>query len=145
MATAFRAVELLSGQLSIPGQKYCLAWLRKQLVGVLTSQPFDDLGERGSLWIGRPKPSGQMPSENSVFSDQVLVLQQDLLIHIPVAKANSGAIVCLHGKPTIIASFHSQHVRVFDPTGWNNGERQMKQLPLYSRLPRAKIQKSDQK
>jgi hypothetical protein len=73
IAAAFRAVELLSDQLSIPGQNGVWLGYASNLLECFTPEPFADLGARGSRQIGQPEPSGQMRSEDSVFSGQLRI------------------------------------------------------------------------
>jgi hypothetical protein len=81
IAVVFRAVELLSDQLSIPRQNGVRPGYAGHLLEWLTSEPFANFCHRRSLPISQPEPRGQMRPEDSVFSDRVLVLLQDLLIH----------------------------------------------------------------
>jgi hypothetical protein len=48
------------------------------------SKPFGTLGQRDSLRIGKPQRHRQMASQNPILCDQVLVAEQQILIHTPL-------------------------------------------------------------
>src|SRR5215468_8741527 len=76
-----RSVELLSNEAPIPAEKSVWFGYLRDLMHRFAAKPLGDLGQGGSLRIGQPQPGGQLGAENAILGDQVLVAQQQLLIH----------------------------------------------------------------
>ena len=68
------------------------------------SKPFGNLGQRDSLRIRKPQPHRQMASQNPILCDQVLVAEQQILIHQPLYELQEACLVesiALGGTPII--------------------------------------------
>src|SRR4051794_32504880 len=93
----FRAVKLLSNQLSKPSQDSFGSGHRSYLVQTLSAEPFADLTERGALVLRKPKPIGQLCPKYAVLSGNILHLQQQLLVDQPAdVRQNTKGLTTFH-------------------------------------------------
>ena len=84
------------------------------------SKPFGNLGQRDSLRIRKPQPHRQMASQNPILCDQVLVAEQQILIHQPLYELQEACLVesiALGGTPIITTVRDHPSLEYF----WLNG------------------------
>jgi hypothetical protein len=83
LSTCRGTIELLGDHLSVPaedGVRLCgIRHVRKRL----PTQPVPNLGERLLLGVGEQQATVYLIPQNSVFSNQILVAKQQLLIDGP--------------------------------------------------------------
>ena len=75
------SVKLPRNQAPVPGQDGIRLGDLRDVFQRFTSKPFGNLGQSGTLWIGKPLSPLQMAPQNAILSDQVLVAEQQILIH----------------------------------------------------------------
>ena len=80
------AIELVSDELSKPGENGVRFGSRGHRFESLPSESFADDGQSGTLGIGQHKAGRQTGTKDSILGQQIFILQQKLLIH------NSGHI-----------------------------------------------------
>jgi hypothetical protein len=115
------SVKLLRNQAPAPGQNGIRLGPLRDVFQRFASNPFGNLGQRDSLRIGKPQPHWQMASQNPILCDQVLVAEQQILIHQPRFERQEASPVesIAHGGTSIITTVgqRSSFARVF----WLNG------------------------
>src|ERR1700716_4138168 len=79
--TYFRAIELARDQPSVPCQDRIRQGRIRHLAKHLAAQSTADLAELRSLGVREPQPALQLGLQNSVFSSQILIPQEQLLVH----------------------------------------------------------------
>ena len=77
------SVKFLCNQAPVPGQNSIRPGPLRDVFQRFASKPFGNLGQRDSLRIRKPLPHRQMASQNPILCDQVLVAEQQILIHQP--------------------------------------------------------------
>jgi hypothetical protein len=77
------SVKLLRNQAPVPGQNGIRLGHLRDVFQRFASKPFGNPGQRDSLRIRKPQPHLQMASQNPILCDQVLVAEQQILIHQP--------------------------------------------------------------
>jgi hypothetical protein len=111
------SVRLLRNQAPVPGQNGIRLGPLRDVFQSFASKPFGNLGQRDSLRIGKPQPHRQMASQNPILCDQVLVAEQQILIHQPPYERQEACPVesIAHGGTSIITTVgqRSSLARVF--------------------------------
>src|SRR5450759_3357998 len=94
-----RAIELAGDEPSVPCQDGVRQGGSRHLAECLATQSTANLAELRSLCVRELQPPLQLAPQNPVFSSQILVPQQQLLVHRP---RNVGQDTCpLHESPPI--------------------------------------------
>src|ERR1035437_2998663 len=92
-----RAIELAGDEPSIPGQNGIRQGRIRHFAECLAAQSTANLAELRSLCVRELQPPLQLAPQNPVFSSQILIPQQQLLVHRP---RNVGQDTCpLHESP----------------------------------------------
>jgi hypothetical protein len=76
-----RAIELLSDQLPVPSQDRIGFGYTSDFPQGLPPDTLSDLGQGDALRIGQPQSGRKSGSEDPVFRRQILILQEQFLIH----------------------------------------------------------------
>ena len=82
-SAVFGAVELSGNEPPVPGEDGLWFSDAGNLLERSTSEPLADLSESGSLGIGKTHTASKMASQDPIFGDEVLVLEQEFLIDQP--------------------------------------------------------------
>src|SRR5215471_2523448 len=82
------------------------------------SESFPDFGKRASLRIRQAQPCWQVPPQNSVLRRQVLVLEEQFLVHQPRYKRQqTSVLIAVHGNCPSSQISDSQLLEYFDHSG----------------------------
>lgn len=81
VGTTLRAVELAGDQPTIPGQDGVWFGNTGNLCKMFPAKALGDLGKCRPLWIGEPKPPGDVRAEDSILRDQVFALEEQALVY----------------------------------------------------------------
>ena len=120
MAGSFK---LLRNQAPVPGENGIRLGHLRDVFQRLASKPFGNLGQRDSLRTGKPQPHRQMASQNPILCDQVLVVEQQILIHQPRYERQEACPVELiaHGGTFHHNASRPGIIRTSMLTKWENG------------------------
>jgi hypothetical protein len=78
------------------------------------SESFADLSQRATLRIRQAQPCWQVRAENAVLRRQVLVLQEQFLVHQPGdIRQQTSPLIAVHANRSSSQISASQAVRVF--------------------------------
>src|SRR5665647_1673950 len=98
-ASMLRAIELAGDEPSVPCQDGVRQGGSRHLAECLATQSTANLAQLRSLCVRELQPPLQLAPQNPVFSSQILIPQQQLLVHRP---RNVGQDTCpLHESPPI--------------------------------------------
>src|ERR1035437_2357658 len=98
-ASMLRAIELARDEPSIPGQNGIRQGRLRHFAEWLAAQSTANLAKLRSLRVRKLQPPLQLAPQNPVFSSQILVPQQQLMVHRP---SDVGQDTCpLHESPPI--------------------------------------------
>src|ERR1017187_9021091 len=98
-STCPRPIELAGDEPSVPCQDGVRQGGRRHLAECLAAQSTANLAKLRSLRVRKLQPPLQLAPQNPVFSSQILIPQQQLMVHRP---RNVGQDTCpLHESPPI--------------------------------------------
>ena len=75
------AIELLRDQLPILGQDRVRFSYTSNFPQSLPSHTLSDLGQGDAFWVGQSQTRRKLGPEDPVFRGQILILQQQFLVH----------------------------------------------------------------
>src|SRR6266700_2780983 len=82
-STVLRAIEIARDEPSVPSQDGLWQSGSRHLAKSLAAQPMANLAELRSLSVREAQPPLHLAPQDSVFSGQILIPQQQLLVHGP--------------------------------------------------------------
>ena len=121
-ATGLGAIEFAGDELAVPGQDGVWPGYIGHLGKSLAAQSMTDLAQRGSLSVGELQPPLQLGFEDAIFSGQILIPRQQLLVHHPSDKGQDARPIHSSSTPAdarlIAATNRSQRHRMGLRTEW---------------------------
>jgi hypothetical protein len=115
-ATGLGAIEFAGDELAVPGQDGVWPGYIGHLGKSLAAQSMTDLAQRGSLSVGELQPPLQLGFEDAIFSGQIFIPRQQLLVHHPSDKGQDARPIHSSSTPAdarlIAATNRSQRHRM---------------------------------
>src|SRR6516165_10893042 len=113
MDTALGTIELAGDEPPVPGEDGVWFGHAGHLLQSFAPESLADLSKRASLRIRKAQPGGQAPPENSVLRRQVLVLEEQFLVHQPCyIRQETSPLIAFHGNCPSSQVSDSRAVRV---------------------------------
>src|SRR6516225_5565455 len=114
MDTTLGTIELAGDKPPVPGEDSVWLGHAGHLLQSFASESLADLRKRASLRIRQAQPCGQVRSQNSILCRQVLVLEEQFLVHQPrYIRQQTSPLIAFHGNCPSSQVSDSQDVRIF--------------------------------
>src|SRR6516225_11464603 len=115
IATGLGTIKLAGDEPPVPGEDGVWFGHAGHLLKSFAPESLADLRKSASLRIRKAQPGGQAPPENSVLRRQVLVLEEQFLVHQPRYKRQqTSALIAVHGNCPSSQISDSQLFEYFD-------------------------------
>src|SRR5215471_18739866 len=114
MDTTSGTIELARDEPPVPGEDGVWFGRAGHLLQSFASESLSDLRKRASLRIRQAQPCGQVRSQNSILRSQVLVLEEQFLVHQPCyIRQQTSAPIAVHANCPSSQVSDSRAVHVF--------------------------------
>src|SRR5215469_259791 len=126
IATGLGTIKLAGDEPPVPGEDGVWFGHAGHLLQSFAPESLADLRKRASLRIRQAQPGWQMRPQDSILRRQVLVLEEQFLVHQPRYKRQeTSALIALHANCPSSQISDSRAVRVFWPFGNSSPAVQM--------------------